>query len=413
MNNYAVMPKDDYVAACNAIREKTGDTEAIKSGELVNKVSEVHDAGAVSILQSSKYMYPTVSGEAIQIDDMADVSFKARVMKRSKNLLTAQQVYSGTYLYAEEVLDGRNCVRTTSGNTLYKYLDIFKPNTQYTVSFYEKSVNYGDAKGPNIIFAFKYTDGTYEYKYAKQDSNNNHNTDWAYLSFTSAVGKTVAAIGVGSGQYLIYTYVDIDTFQFEEGTTATAYTPHIEDLAAVKVYKSGKNLLDINSYTIIGNPTYKIEGDSLKATCTWGDCIGYTITNLTPFAIYRFSYKANNATSGLIYYLDAKGALNVHYSASITLQADATGSITVYFRNSLAANREYDICDIQLEIGDTQTKYEPYEEFVEVGAKFESTPSVVTLIHDTSGVILDCQYCRDIDKYIDSLNVAVAMTGGV
>ncbi|MBO5211094.1 MAG: hypothetical protein J6B80_04105, partial [Clostridia bacterium] len=80
MNNYAVMPKDDYVAACNAIREKTGDTEAIKSGELVNKVSEVHDAGAVSILQSSKYMYPTVSGEAIQIDDMADVSFKARVM---------------------------------------------------------------------------------------------------------------------------------------------------------------------------------------------------------------------------------------------------------------------------------------------------------------------------------------------
>ena len=48
----------------------------------------------------------------------------------------------------------------------------------------------------------------------------------------------------------------------------------------------------------------------------------------------------------------------------------------------------------------------------EIGETFDSTTDIVTLIPDTSGVILDCQYCRDIDKYIDSLNVAVALTGG-
>lgn len=33
MTDYAVMPYADYEAACTAVREKTGGTEPIKSGE--------------------------------------------------------------------------------------------------------------------------------------------------------------------------------------------------------------------------------------------------------------------------------------------------------------------------------------------------------------------------------------------
>lgn len=45
MSNHAVMPLQDYVDTCEAIREKTGSTDAIKSGELASGVNEVYEAG--------------------------------------------------------------------------------------------------------------------------------------------------------------------------------------------------------------------------------------------------------------------------------------------------------------------------------------------------------------------------------
>ena len=45
MSNYAVMPLEDYMNTCVTIREKTNETEPIKSGELADKVDEVYEAG--------------------------------------------------------------------------------------------------------------------------------------------------------------------------------------------------------------------------------------------------------------------------------------------------------------------------------------------------------------------------------
>lgn len=45
MSEYAVMPKSDYVSACDTIREKTGSTEPIKSNELVEKTETVYQKG--------------------------------------------------------------------------------------------------------------------------------------------------------------------------------------------------------------------------------------------------------------------------------------------------------------------------------------------------------------------------------
>jgi hypothetical protein len=46
--SYAVMPIEDYTAVCDSIREKTGKTEVIKSGEMPSAVGEVFDAGKQS-----------------------------------------------------------------------------------------------------------------------------------------------------------------------------------------------------------------------------------------------------------------------------------------------------------------------------------------------------------------------------
>lgn len=45
MSENAVMPLTDYVAACDAIREKTGSTELIKSGEMPQNINSVFEAG--------------------------------------------------------------------------------------------------------------------------------------------------------------------------------------------------------------------------------------------------------------------------------------------------------------------------------------------------------------------------------
>lgn len=45
MSEYAVMPLNDYVDACDSIRGKTQKTENIKSSELPNKINEVYETG--------------------------------------------------------------------------------------------------------------------------------------------------------------------------------------------------------------------------------------------------------------------------------------------------------------------------------------------------------------------------------
>lgn len=117
----------------------------------------------------------------------------------------------------------------------------FHPNTQYTVSFDEKST------ASNRHVAFYYTDGTYS-SYNATPANT-----WTRVTMTSLEGKTVAYIApfYTAGN----TFIDIDTFQIELGTQATEYqaytaqdyTISLGDLLLAKIgnyqgriYKSGE-----------------------------------------------------------------------------------------------------------------------------------------------------------------------------
>ena len=45
MSENAVMPLDDYINACDVIREKTGESDLIKSGEMAEKINNVFESG--------------------------------------------------------------------------------------------------------------------------------------------------------------------------------------------------------------------------------------------------------------------------------------------------------------------------------------------------------------------------------
>lgn len=49
MAEYAVMPKADYLDACNAVREKTGGNELIKSGEMGARIRSISGGGGSNL----------------------------------------------------------------------------------------------------------------------------------------------------------------------------------------------------------------------------------------------------------------------------------------------------------------------------------------------------------------------------
>jgi hypothetical protein len=179
----------------------------------------------------------------------AEITKLGGMTRKCANLTTAQAVYAGADKYLETVVDGRNCIRFTSGYEKKNTPITFKPNTQYTASFYAKSENYGGADTGNACITFFYEDGSFSMLQIGVD------TSWSFFTLTSNSGKTVKAIGVTSIEWRAYVYLDTDTFMLNEGTTALPYEPNFEGLRSApttEVESVGVNLFDKSKV----DPTY-------------------------------------------------------------------------------------------------------------------------------------------------------------
>lgn len=151
--------------------------------------------------------------------------YKVPVRVSGKNLIRPQDIYSvsSNNSYSECVEDGRNCIRFIDGSKALYDGYKFKEGVQYTVSFCVKSEikSAGNTNGSHA-FTFWYSDNTYNMIGVKQES------DWSDVTLTSTKGKDVVACGLVSYNYVNWIYVDVDTFQLEEGTEATPYEPYFE-----------------------------------------------------------------------------------------------------------------------------------------------------------------------------------------
>ena len=145
------------------------------------------------------------------------------VTRCGKNLTTPQQVYKGAAAYSEEIFENKNCVRFSSSTTIKNSPVAFKPNTQYTVSFDVKTVlrSGQTTSGADVVFCFFYNDGT-----SSTIGNIHTVTGWTHKTLTSISGKSIISVGISSAEYRSYSYVDINSFQLEESSTATAYEPY-------------------------------------------------------------------------------------------------------------------------------------------------------------------------------------------
>lgn len=143
------------------------------------------------------------------------------VSRLGKNLALAKDVYKDFNQFRVVEFEGRTAVRFLD-NKEARWAGIsFKPNTQYTVSFEARITKREeiDTK-PTALFYFFYSDGT------TSKVLGYRNTEWEHFTLTSAAGKTVVALGMNSYGFYNFPYIDCDSFQLEEGSTATAYEPY-------------------------------------------------------------------------------------------------------------------------------------------------------------------------------------------
>jgi len=285
-----------------------------------------------------------------------------------------REVFNGYAAYTELEEDGRKCIRFQSNNNTSYNLG-FKENTQYTISCWSKCVKrsgYDTYPEVDVILAVRYTDGTYNYFSIPSDGV------WRYCTCVTAYDKTIASIGSNVFDWRTHVYIDINTFQIQEGATVTDYEPYGYK---IPVKKSGLNLFSMAkcnpvnktvngiTFTTLDDERIHIKGkveDTSKVTSTY---IYPKVAGNMP--INRGKYKAkwhgleydgltmlfgiNNGSGGFINVNSINSFEEVNFDNG-------------YIENALLhikanTTREFDdIIYLQIEKDTSNSPYEPYIE---------------------------------------------------
>ena len=357
------------------------------------------------------------SGSAILIDDISPVTHNMGVKVRNKNLIPYP------YLNSTQTINGVTFTVNSDGSITANGTATSKAYFEITLisTFYIPKGNYilsgCPSGGSSTTYSLVAVNGS----------------GISYTKFRQDIGNGITLSS--SGEYWIIrcqimpgATVENIIFkpQLELGTTATAYTPYV-DLTAVKVSRCGKNLLSAMSLfpTVTNNavPIHFKAGQKYTISFTttytaWRLMFFGTDKNGTAFD--ASSSNANKYISGT--YTGTTGRLQ-HASdlsgntITFTCNEDCIITAIVFWNTANETDKTYS--DFQLELGTTATDYEPYKECAEYTPASDGTVNGVTslypnttLMTDTEGVIIDCEYNRDINKAFAELQQAIISLGG-
>lgn len=217
--------------------------------------------------------------------------------------------------------------------------------------------------------------------------------------------------------------------QLELGEVATAYTPYI-DPTTVTVRRSGKNLFPVENLGltqssgkgVVENDVLTINGYLLSYRFRATGLAGKTLT----FSCE--STRSGEKGGGLS--MECRDADNVRMtsvykqnelSPTVTLVvANGTADIVLFFyaSGSQAETGTVVYRNIQLEISKEKTQYEPHAGETQIPAAngtvagLKAISPTMTLLTDTPGVTIECEYNRDTNKVIEDLLNKITALGG-
>ena len=209
--------------------------------------------------QISQYATPTVTGEgSVTLENnvrcyLPEMDVTGNTFQQTyagTNLATAYQIFADRAKYTETEYQGKNCIMFRCDKATEKVIEGgFKENTQYTIHcwvYAEDVYDNGDAAYINIV---NYTDGTRSSYYAPKKG------EWIETTHTTDAGKTVQSIGMKAWAYKTNVYIDVDTFQINEGTKVLAYEPYVGGIYSpnpgqtIKQYKTEEQVTDVSHIT--------------------------------------------------------------------------------------------------------------------------------------------------------------------
>lgn len=362
----------------------------------------------------------TKSDTAILLDDISPAPHEMGVKVRGKNLFDKSIPYEDYTFYGGG----------------YSYLSIYVGSgSSVTVSLKQKH----DIGLGGYFYCIAYKSGE-----VAEDSQK-----WLYYNTNTALCEKSVTMISEDGYVSLFMTPDAynnfkDEIMVEIGSTATAYTPYVPDLTAVKVSRYGKNLFDINQAYNDGHSnaydTFSINDNVITATSDnsttkvvimilfggellAGDyilslnaVIENTPKHNRPNEIFIWK---NNSVLTVIQGMEKDGS----YSPKIKFTLSEKAKINISFYKNVCVSPEtvsdtvYKVTfsNIQLELGSTATEYEPYITPTEYTPTADGIVEGVlnlypntTLMTDTEGVIIDCEYNRDINKAFAALEAAIA-----
>ena len=382
----------------------------------------------------------SVSGDTIVVTDISPLEHELNVKVRSKNLIPYPYYESSANFEGVDWVDNGDGTFTATGTSTaagssYRYLInkgvksvLLKAGT-YTFSFADEGVY----------------DGKCRMRVNESDSNGNHVRTLfdLFSTETHSFAKDIYITAVISVPYEHTVNGFIFKPQIELGETFTGYTPYVQDLSSVKVYKQGKNLFNLNgrterSFGALENTTVRqFTGDSIYnsvAGSNWykKNCNAYSYNHDSGEITYE-SNEEQGSHYGLAidikvepntsYYLSAEVIpTNFHFivsfydhlgghltycqlrtSGKITTPANAAWMLVILTSPTNGVTGIYK--NVQLEKGDVQTEFERPVDIETYSVNADGTVDGITSIHpsislttNTVGVIIDCEYTKDSNK---------------
>ena len=379
----------------------------------------------------------TVSGDTVILNDAASISCEMNINVKRKNLFDEKQITGCIggdseveYSRYGEVIDGClvSKLATYDRGTMWNGFKIYlEKNETYTLSADAYfGTNKEGTKRVTVGFIMKNSDGT-----LKDFTNLVMLSTWdKWEHITTQLNVTE------SGYYYLRLqatggdaqYKDMDArfknIQVEIGTNATAYTPYV-DLSAVKVYRYGKNFIDIDNIAneiVNANPENceKTQFDG-KRCLKIGSTANMDFTVPNGVKLYGLQLKVynNNYDGSFMSVTKYDTEATPNYIKAETSKEWETieiyySDISEYFTGIQFYKEDsekpiyIDLDSVMLEASHTSTEYEPYNCMsvtADLNGNVEGMISIfpkMTLLTENSDVIINCTYNVDTKTYIDN-----------
>lgn len=372
------------------------------------------EQGKLELLRDSEYMNAKVSGTAIAVNDVNSIEHNVGVQLKSKNLFNAFETTSAGGDNAFDTFEqSEGCVTVTSDNSngsksiSFNLLNAYLQKGNYILSFDIECENSVTTSGNCDCMYVWHNDVFYTARSLKNDGQNG---SIVYKFTLIETTKVIISWYKNTSSYTpnntIYKAI-LSNIQLELGTTATEYTPYVANVGGIEVSRYGKNLFDKDNTTYGQNKYWYVDTGQLVLNYEY---YGSPKMPITPNTRYT---RTDTGTSANIYFDKDGNFISNDYNRTVINSPSNAYYIAFNIANAISPD------EVQVELGTTATAYTPFIEPTTYQSTADGTVKGVTsispnmtLLTNNNGVVINANYLRDIDTYIDNLKTNVALTGG-